>query len=82
MRVRGTKFLLCVVVNTLQAGSREDVNRGSDANPLLASDIEAKFWANATRAVNRVRAERVYEAVMGLDKAADGWGLMDALAAN
>jgi 2-methylcitrate dehydratase PrpD len=61
---------------------REDVNRGSDANPLLASDIEAKFWANATRAVNRVRAERVYEAVMGLDKAADGWGLMDALAAN
>ncbi|MCA8929144.1 MAG: MmgE/PrpD family protein [Alphaproteobacteria bacterium] len=61
---------------------REDVNRGSDANPLTAADIEAKFWANATRAVNRVRAERVFDAVMGLDKAADGWALMDALAAG
>lgn len=61
---------------------REDVNRGSDANPLTAADIEAKFWANANRAVTRVRAERVFDAVMGLDKAADGWALMDALAAR
>jgi len=61
---------------------REDVNRGSDANPLSASDIEAKFWANATRAVSRVRAGRVFDAVMGMDTAADGWTLMDALAAS
>lgn len=61
---------------------REDVNRGSDANPLSAADIEAKFCANATRAVSRERAGRVFDAVMGLDKAADVWMLMDALAAN
>ncbi len=61
---------------------REDVNRGSDANPLSAADIEAKFWANATRAVNRVRAERVYDAVMALDRSADAWPLMEALAAG
>jgi 2-methylcitrate dehydratase PrpD len=61
---------------------REDVNRGSDANPLSADDIEQKFWANASRAVNRVRAEQVFDAVMTLDKAESGWPLMDALATN
>ncbi len=60
---------------------REDVNRGSDANPLSADDIEQKFWANAARAVNRVRAEQVFDAVMNLDKAESAWPLMDALAA-
>lgn len=58
------------------------MNRGSDANPLSAADIEAKFWANATRAISRVRAGRVFDAVMGLDKAADVWMLMDPLTAN
>ena len=61
---------------------REDVNRGSDANPLSADDIEQKFWANAARAVNRVRAEQVFDAVMTLDKAESAWPLTDALAAN
>ena len=61
---------------------REDVNRGSDANPLSPNDIEQKFWQNASRAVNRVRAEQVYDAVMSLDKAESAWVLMDALATN
>ena len=59
---------------------REDVNRGSDANPLSASDIEQKFSANASRAINRVRADQVYDAVMNLDKAESAWQLMEALA--
>mgnify|MGYP003700698419 CR=1 FL=1 len=58
---------------------REAVNRGSDANPLSAEDIEAKFWANAERAVSRRKAEAVYDAVMTLDRAEDGWGLARAL---
>jgi 2-methylcitrate dehydratase PrpD len=58
---------------------REMHNRGSDANPLSAADIEAKFWSNATRAVSRERAQRVLDAVMGLDKAEDLRRLGDAL---
>jgi 2-methylcitrate dehydratase PrpD len=58
---------------------REAHNRGSDANPLTVSDIEAKYWANATRAVSRERAQRVLDAVMGLDKADDLMELGDAL---
>jgi hypothetical protein len=54
-------------------------NRGSDANPLSAADIEAKFWSNATRAVSRDRAQRVLDAVMELDAADDLWLLDDAL---
>lgn len=58
---------------------REAVNRGSDANPLSPADIEAKYWANAERAVSRARAERVYDAVMALDRAEDAWTLAEAL---
>ncbi len=58
---------------------REMQNRGSDANPLSPADIEDKFWANATRAVGRERAQRVLDAVMGLDKAEDLRPLGDAL---
>ena len=58
---------------------REAHNRGSDANPLAPSDIEEKFWANATRAVSESRAQRVYDAVMGLDTAEDLSSLGDAL---
>jgi hypothetical protein len=54
-------------------------NRGSDANPLAPADIEAKYWSNATRAVGRDRAQRVLDAVMGLDTAADLGTLGDAL---
>jgi len=58
---------------------REAVNRGSDANPLGADDIETKFWANAERAVSRDKARAVYEATMALDRAADVWTLARAL---
>ena len=58
---------------------REAVNRGSDANPLSAGDIEAKFWSNATRAVSRKKAEAVYDATMNMDRAEDLWGLARAL---
>lgn len=58
---------------------REAVNRGSDANPLSAADIEGKFWSNAERAVSRKKAQTVYDAVMTLDRAEDAWGLAHAL---
>ncbi len=58
---------------------REDYNRGSDANPVSTSDFTDKFWANAGRAVNRARAERVYDAVMNLEKAESAWPLANAL---
>ena len=58
---------------------REAVNRGSDANPLTAGDIEAKFWSNAERAVSRKKAGAVYDAVMTLDSAEDAWSLARAL---
>ncbi len=58
---------------------REAVNRGSDANPLSAADIEAKFWANAERAVSKKKAAAVYDAVMTLDRADDAWTLARAL---
>lgn len=58
---------------------REPVNRGSDANPLSADDIAGKYWANAERAVSRKKATAVYDAVMGLDRAEDAWGLASAL---
>jgi 2-methylcitrate dehydratase PrpD len=74
-----------IVVQTKDGATkryREDVNRGSDANPLSSADIEAKFWSNATRAISQVRAERVHEAVMRLDQAEDAWSLMESLAAT
>jgi 2-methylcitrate dehydratase PrpD len=58
---------------------REMHNRGSDANPLAPADIEAKYWSNATRAVGRDRAQRVFDAVMGLDGAGDLRTLGDSL---
>jgi 2-methylcitrate dehydratase PrpD len=71
-----------VVIETADGRKLEHLemhNRGSDANPLSAADIEAKYWSNATRAVGRDRAQRVLDAVMGLDKAKDLRALGDAL---
>jgi 2-methylcitrate dehydratase PrpD len=48
---------------------REQENRGSDANPLAASDIVAKFRANAARAIPDAAAERIVELTMALDRA-------------
>lgn len=58
---------------------REEYNRGSDANPLSAADVERKFLDNAGRVVSAARAQRVLELVMGLDDAADVVALTDAL---
>ena len=58
---------------------REECNRGSDANPLSAADVERKFRDNAGRVLSPQRAERVLELVMGIDAAADVVALTDAL---
>ncbi len=58
---------------------REAVNRGSDANPLSSDDIAEKFWANATRAVSKSKAQRVYDEVMNLEMAEELWPLARAL---
>ena len=46
-------------------------NLGSDGNPITADNVIEKFWSNASRAVSRRRAQRVLDAVMGLDRAPD-----------
>jgi len=61
---------------------REAFNRGSDANPLSADDICAKFRDNAGRAVSAARAERIFDAVMALDRAPDLATLDAALCAG
>ena len=55
---------------------REAINRGSADNPVSTADIEAKFFANATRTVKRAQAERVMDAVMSLET----HGSLDVLA--
>ena len=47
---------------------REAINRGSADNPVSTTDIEDKFFANATRTVSRIKAEEVRTAVMSLEK--------------
>jgi 2-methylcitrate dehydratase PrpD len=59
---------------------REAMNRGSDGNPIPPADIVDKFWGNATRALSRHRAQRVLDAVMALDRAADLGELAGAVA--
>ena len=46
-------------------------NFGSDGNPLTADQVKEKFRSNATRAVSAQRAERLLDAVMGMDEAPD-----------
>ena len=45
----------------------EKVNRGAGDRALTASDIEAKYLDNAALAVSRSRADRICEAVLGLE---------------
>ena len=59
---------------------REQHNRGSDKNPLSTDDILAKFRDNAGRVFDTARADRVIDAVMGLDTAPDLTELAVALA--
>lgn len=58
---------------------REAHNRGSDAKPLSAADVERKFLDNAGRVVSAARAQRVLELVMALDGASDVVALTEAL---
>lgn len=48
---------------------REAQNRGSDARPLTADEIIAKFRGNAERVVSAGRAQRLADAVLSLDHA-------------
>jgi 2-methylcitrate dehydratase PrpD len=63
-----------VVVETTDGRTlrhREQVNRGADTRPLSAEDITTKFLANARLAVGGERAERIRDAVLGLDGVGD-----------
>jgi 2-methylcitrate dehydratase PrpD len=46
----------------------EKVNRGAGDRALSAADIEAKYFDNAALAVSRSHAERICEAVLGMEK--------------
>lgn len=50
-----------------QLARREPVSRGTPERPLSTGEIEAKFFANATRAVPEVRAKRIAEMVWQID---------------
>ncbi|MGE8367626.1 MmgE/PrpD family protein [Cupriavidus sp.] len=58
---------------------REAVNRGNTDRPLTNEDIAAKYRENATRTLDAGRAQRVADAVLGLDRA-DARTLADLLA--
>jgi len=57
----------------------EPHNRGSDAKPLSAADVERKFLDNALRVTSRGRAQRVLDLVMSLDRAESVEALGEAL---
>jgi 2-methylcitrate dehydratase PrpD len=57
----------------------EPHNRGSDAKPLSAADVERKFLDNAKRRIARDRAQRVLDLVMALDQAESVTALGEAL---
>ena len=46
----------------------EKVNRGAGDRALSASDIERKYFDNASLAVNRARADAIRDAVLNLEK--------------
>ena len=60
---------------------REGINRGSADNPVSQADLEAKFFANATRTVSQEKAEAVKAAVMSLETHDNLNTLADALVA-
>ena len=59
---------------------REDVHRGAAERPLLWEEIVRKFTSNATRVLDAARAERVCEAVLGLERVTDTQALAPLLA--
>jgi 2-methylcitrate dehydratase PrpD len=50
-----------------QVRHREGVNRGCADRPLSNSEIEAKYFDNACRLLPRKRAEKVRDAIVGID---------------
>ncbi|MGZ5230089.1 MAG: MmgE/PrpD family protein [Burkholderiales bacterium] len=46
----------------------DKVNRGAGDRALSAADIEAKYYDNASLAVNRARADAIREAVLNVEK--------------
>ena len=61
---------------------REAQNRGSDARPLSADEIVAKFIGNAERRMSAARAQRVVDAVLCLDSADSLDAVLDAVRLN
>ena len=61
---------------------REAQNRGSDARPLSAGEIVAKFIGNAERRMSAARAQRVVDAVLCLDSADSLDAVLDAVRLN
>ena len=59
----------------------ERVNRGADARPLSAHDIQAKFFDNAERVLPRAGAEELAERILALEAQRDlskVWSLLAA----
>jgi 2-methylcitrate dehydratase PrpD len=59
---------------------REDVHRGAPEKPLGESAIIAKFMDNAARSINITQAERVRDAVLGIESVANVKTITDWLA--
>ncbi len=74
------------VAVTLEDGrtltQRQAVNRGARENPLSPEHVEAKFFDNAARAIDRERAQRLRDALLTLDTQGDLQGLATALAVD
>lgn len=63
-----------VVVETVDGRTlrhREQVNRGAGPRPLSHDDVVAKFHSTAGLAVDEARADRLVDAVLGLDTVSD-----------
>jgi 2-methylcitrate dehydratase PrpD len=72
-----------VVVETYDGRTlrrREQINRGTNERPLTHEAIERKFLENTTLAVSHVRAERIRDAVLGLEDVGDAADLAELLA--
>ena len=62
-----------------QVRHRESVNRGCADRPLANAEIELKYFDNACRLLSREHAERVRDAVLGIDRGSAA-ALADTLA--
>ena len=58
---------------------RESQNRGSDARPLTADEIIAKYRGNAERVMSASRAQRLIDSVLSLERAEDLDALISAV---